>query len=223
MDKILLIEDSSEYQMLVEETLRAEYDIRTAGGVALALSEIEKTEFDLFIIDVGLPDGDGFQVCEKIKTNPKTSDVPVIFLTGQNETDKKVHGFSIGADDYVVKPFDPRELKARVSARLRAAKQAASGSNTLEAGGIRVDLIRQKTMISMNQKTTEVDLSPIELRLLISLLSREGQVLTRGELLKEAMHQEFCDHPYVNYDDDTEYYDAVRSTFEFMSHLINPA
>ncbi len=190
MNKILLIEDSPDYQLLVEETLRSEFEVHKADTVSRAVSFIADTDFDLFLIDVGLPDGNGFELCERIKQSKKTADIPVIFLTGQDQMEQKVHGFSLGADDYVVKPFDPRELKARISARLRTAKQAApAASNTLESGGIRVDLIRQKTLILYPNRSTEVDLSPIELRLLISLLSRAGDVLSRGELLKEAMRE----------------------------------
>jgi len=144
------------------------------------LSTLEKQAADLIVLDVGLPDGNGFEFCKEIR---KTSDVPVIFLTARNSEVDRVVGLEIGADDYVAKPFSPRELAARVKAvlRRRPAVQGPTGVSQNESP-FRIDHARMKIWYY----GVLLDLSRYEYRILEVLARRPGQVYSRDKLMEMA-------------------------------------
>src|SRR5277367_2055361 len=117
MQRILLVEDNTETVFLVKASLGTLFQITVAGTGEEAHAQLSKTRFDLILLDVMLPDSDGFQLCAEFQNHDKTRDVPVVFLTGKSDGTDKVMGFSVGADDYIVKPFNPLELRARIEAK----------------------------------------------------------------------------------------------------------
>ena len=185
MDKksVLLVEDAPEVRILVQASLHESCDLVVTTTVAEALQIIKQKAFDLFLIDIGLPDGDGFSLCTELSQQTKSKGIPVFFLTGKTETEDKVRGFSLGADDYIVKPFDPAELRARVCAKLKKSSERYMAGEVIEKGPFRLDLSSYKAKVIHNGAPKDLELSPHEFRLLLYFIRHEGHVLTRHQLL----------------------------------------
>ena len=176
MKQIFLVEDDREIAKNLTLLLQAEgYGVVHASGQAEAAAMVEKARYDLALVDISLPDGSGFVVCTQIRQMQK---IPVIFLTASGDEASVVTGLNMGADDYVIKPFRPRELIARIQAALRKNAHAPS---IFEIGNLRVD-----TAAGIVKKGgREVFLSALEYRLLLVFLGSRGGILTRDRLLDE--------------------------------------
>jgi two-component system, OmpR family, response regulator len=173
---VLLVEDEFSMGTLVQEYLRhEEYTVVWVRTGAEALCELERHPIVLILLDIGLPDMDGFDVCRVIKAR---FDTPVIMLTARTEEADRVAGLEIGADDYVTKPFSPRELMARVKVVLRRAGPAV-GRSLVTLGDVDVDADAREVTVD----GTEVELTAKEFDLLHHLLSHRGVVFTREQLL----------------------------------------
>jgi two-component system, OmpR family, phosphate regulon response regulator PhoB len=182
-EKILIIEDDKDISRLVQ------YNLEKAGFVCAAvfsgenaLEALKTRMFHLLILDVMLPGVDGLEVCRLVRQNTRTKNTPIIMLTAKGEEVDKVVGLELGADDYVVKPFSPRELVLRVKAILRRGKPADDQKETLEAGLLVVDRPRHQVTVSGK----EVELTPMEFKLLVTLMERSGRVQTREALLDDV-------------------------------------
>ncbi|MDE6949954.1 MAG: response regulator transcription factor [Lachnospiraceae bacterium] len=176
MKQIFLVEDDGEIAKNLTLLLRAEgFSVIHAKTRAEAEEKISGQRFALALVDISLPDGNGFAVCTRIREN---QDIPVIFLTASGDESSVVTGFNMGADDYITKPFRPRELVARIKAALRKSGHA---SNLFEAGGLSVD-----TGTGIVKKDGgEVFLSALEYRLLLVFINNPDSILTRQRLLSE--------------------------------------
>jgi DNA-binding response OmpR family regulator len=119
MYKILLVEDSPESYELVKRALSSSIQVEWVKSLAEAYKAIQKKSFSLILLDVTLPDGDGYRLCSILQNDDSLEKVPVIFVTAKNTVSDKVLGFSVGGDDFITKPFDLNELRTRVEARLR--------------------------------------------------------------------------------------------------------
>jgi len=175
---ILIIEDDANTTALImlyceREGFRA---ITAADGVS-GLEMSGKERPDLVILDLMLPEMDGWEVCRRLR---QASDVPIIMLTARGDEIDRVSGLSLGADDYVVKPFSPRELVERVKAVLRRTRRPLEGeSQILSHSNLRLDLMKRRVSV----KDKSVDLTPHEYRLLKTLMTSPGRIYTRDELL----------------------------------------
>ena len=185
--RILVVDDDMDIRKVVETMLSKEGFITVgAENAADALRKIRAAVPDLIILDVGLPDQDGFEVCKTLRSEPATRFVPVIMLTAQTMPYYKVTGLEVGADDYVTKPFHHTELMARVKAILR--RSDWRGQDTvLKDGPLVVDL--QKHAAELEGKS--LSLSPKEYELLVLLLHSRGKALTRIELSEAIWGQEY--------------------------------
>lgn len=185
MQRILLVEDSQDIHILVGKALGESCRLKTVNDLCEARGAVEKESPDLILLDAQLPDGSGFEFCAWLKNQPKLENVPVIFLTGKSEAMDKVLAFSIGADDYVVKPFDPFELKARVQARLRKKKEG--NTDLLTKGRLKFDRIMQRAWVMEDEGERDLRLTPFEFRLLYFLASRELEIFDRNKLLRHLL------------------------------------
>lgn len=177
MMKLLLIEDDEAIAVGLEYSLSQEgFEVITCYNAASAMERIASEYFDFAIIDISLPDGNGFDVCKKLK---EKGDTPVIFLTARDDEGSVVMGLDIGADDYITKPFRLRELHSRIRAVLRRANKL-SEDHIINIGGLTVNLAEGK----VKKNGREVFLTALEYRLLLTLISNRGQVLTRDQLLQ---------------------------------------
>ncbi len=175
MPNLLLVEDDPAITTNLRDFLRLEgFAVEAVSGQREALARLPG-EFDLVLLDVSLADGNGFAVCSAIK---RETDLPVIFLTASGDEFSVVTGLDLGADDYIAKPFRPRELVSRIRSVLRRAGKTGS---VIELGPVRVDT--EKAQVTKNGR--ELFLSALEYKLLLVFLNNRGRVLTRQKLLEE--------------------------------------
>ena len=185
--KILIVDDEPDIVEVLEIAFALKWPDATivaAGAGAKAIAAARAEAPDLILLDIGLPDLDGFQVCQAIR---RFSDAPIIMLTARGEPLDKIKGLELGADDYITKPFEHRELIARVQATLRRAQEEDRASRSIvEAGPISIDL--QTKQASAHGKA--IALSPAEFRLLYYLAQSAGQTLSYHTLLSKIWGQE---------------------------------
>ena len=180
---VLLVEDSVEMQMVIRAALAKSCVLKAVATANDALLEIKSQNYALIILDVELPDESGFNLCAKIKTENKNA--VVIFLTGKHQTSDKVTGFSLGADDYITKPIDPLEFRARIESKLRRIKDLSEQQDDFTRGVFRADLAQQKIFCQSTPDLEEKDLglTSIEFKLFYYLLRHEEQTLSREQIL----------------------------------------
>lgn len=185
--KILVVDDEEDLRDLISYNLAKEgFDVTTATDGAEALSAIRKTHFDLVVLDLMLPGLQGMELCRIIRNNPKTENLPIIMLTAKGEEVDRILGLETGADDYISKPFSPRELIARIRAVLRRTAQKFQESTALRIGDLVIDT--EKFMVT--KKNDRLDLSATEFRLLLYLVERRGKVFSRDQLLDAVWKDE---------------------------------
>jgi two-component system KDP operon response regulator KdpE len=187
--QILVVDDEPRMARFVEMNLELEgYLVSTATSGMEALDKLRRDIPDLVILDVMMPDMDGFETLNRIR---RVSSVPVIMLTVKAEEDDKVHGLELGADDYVTKPFSPRELVSRVKAALRRAEMPSPAQKTLTEidEDLAVDFQRREVLV----RGERVKLRPTEYRLLYHLVNNAGWVMTHETLLSKVWGYEYRD------------------------------
>ncbi len=189
--KILIVDDDSNIAELISLYLIKEcYDTQTVGDGTAALAAVKSWQPDLMLLDVMLPGMDGYQVCREVRT---TSDLPIIMLSAKGEIFDKVLGLEMGADDYMEKPFDSKELVARVKAVLRRTRrQQAPQPQEEDEKIVRLpDLTINLTNYSVTYGGRQLDMPPKELELLYCLAASPGRVFTREQLLDQIWGYEY--------------------------------
>ncbi|MEW6327730.1 MAG: response regulator [Thermodesulfobacteriota bacterium] len=185
---ILVIEDEPDISGLISYNLeKAGFEAAGAEDGRTAHSLIQKRLPDLILLDLMLPDADGTDICKSLKSNEKTRHIPVIMVTAKGEEIDRVVGFELGADDYIVKPFSPRELVLRVKAVLQRTSPREPLPKILDAAGIKVDPERHLVTVDGGP----VSLTVTEFNLLHTLLKGRGRVLTREILLDQVWGYHF--------------------------------
>ena len=185
MSTVLVVDDEKHIVQLVRLYLAKEgYQIEAAYDGPEALRKLRQVEPELVILDLMLPSIDGIEVCRQIR---RESDVPVIMLTARSEDVDKIVGLEVGADDYVTKPFNPRELVARVKAVLRRYQPEHRSASVLEVGDLRVDLARREVTVAGQP----IRLRAKEFDLLAALAEEPGVVLSRDKLLNRVWGYEY--------------------------------
>ena len=183
--KILLVDDDANIRQLVNLYLEKEgFDVDMAADGNEAVKKFKAAPPNLMLLDLMLPGMDGMQVCREVR---KVSNIPIIMLTAKDETFDKVLGLELGADDYIVKPFDPKELIARIKAVLRRFQSAEAPEKELVFPGLTIN-ISQYTVTYMGRA---LDMPPKELELLYFLASHKGMVFTREQLLEQVWGYDF--------------------------------
>ena len=183
--KILVVDDDFNIADLIRLYLEKEmYEVKTVYSGRTALDVFRSWTPDLVILDIMLPETDGYEVCRQIR---KISGIPIIMLTARGETFDKVLGLELGADDYLVKPFEPKELTARVKAVLRR----TMGSDTIVEEVVYPQLVINKSDYSITFQGRKADIPPKELELFYFLASHPNQVFTREQLLEKLWGYDF--------------------------------
>ena len=177
---VVVIEDDTHIAELLELYLgQAGFHVARAAAGEEGLTLVDERRPTLVIVDIGLPDVDGFEVCRRLRAR---SAVPIMMLTARGEETDRVVGLELGADDYVTKPFSPRELVARVKAILRRTRDAGATRESVVVGDVEIDLARHEA----RRDGERVDLAPREFALLAALVDNRGIVLSRRQLLDLA-------------------------------------
>ncbi|MGE0615900.1 MAG: response regulator transcription factor [Bacteriovoracia bacterium] len=182
--RILIVEDNAEVRELIADALHDEFIVDVAETLGHADEKLSLHAIDLIFLDVNLPDGNGFQYCSKIRNSPTTRDIPVIFLTGNVEVHDKVLGFSIGADDYITKPFHLEELRMRARARIGRARTSGPTETVLQVGNLRLDTERHRAALNANGQELTLDTTPIEFKLLLHFARHGKNVISRENLIE---------------------------------------
>ena len=191
MYHILVVDDEMRIRSIVRKYAEFEgHTVTEAGDGMEAVSLCRRERFDVIILDIMMPELDGFSACREIR---KTSNTPIIMLSARGEEYDKINGFELGIDDYVVKPFSPRELMLRVEAVMKRVKGAAAEQTEknqvieLDNGGLRVDLTARIVYVDGKR----VDMSPKEYDLFFYLLRNRNVALTREKLISEVWGYDF--------------------------------
>ncbi len=183
-ERILVVDDEPDIlSILVYQLSREGYSVSTAVTGRSAIQTAHEEVPDLVVLDLMLPELDGYDVLSRLRDHEKTRDIPVILLTARSTEDERLRGFEKGADDYVTKPFSPREIVARVKALLKRTQALpVAASSTIRHGNIGLDRDAHRLFVDGE----EVELTRIEYRLLAAFLERSGRVQSRRQLLQAA-------------------------------------
>lgn len=214
--KILLIDDCKESQIVVCNSLKKKFQIYVASNFDEAMTELKKGSFSLIILDVELPEMDGFKICAQIKLMEQHRRTSLIFLSGRQHTSDKVMGLSLGADDFIVKPFDHVEFVARVEVRIRNVEEHSIIQNNFCVGNFRIVPSQNKVFLIKDTIETPIFFTSMEFKLLCYLLQHESQILSRQKLLDEVWGQ------LANVTDrtiDTHIYSIRKKLGEFADHI----
>ncbi len=184
MPRILVVDDDKQIVRLVRSYLeQAGFQVLTAYDGETGLHAIRRDRPDLVVLDLMLPDRDGWEIIRLVRSEQSLAGLPVIMLTARVEDTDKIIGLELGADDYITKPFNPREVVARVRAVLRRSGEAPNQAQMLQVGDLRLDLDRHQATL----KEKPVDLTPTEFDLLKVLLQHPGHAFTRLELIEQGL------------------------------------
>jgi phosphate regulon transcriptional regulator PhoB len=185
--KILIVDDEPDIVELISYNLKKEgFHISTALDGEEALQKVRAGRLDLIILDLMLPGIHGMELCRILRNNPKTAHVPIIMLTARSEESDKVRGLETGADDYMTKPFSPKELIARVKAVLRRSRERTAEDKTIRLGDLMID----RETFSVSKGGAPLNLSATEFNLLLYLVERRGRVFSRDQLLDAVWKEE---------------------------------
>lgn len=190
-EQILCLEDDITIQALVAASLK-EYTVVAAKTIAEAETLIKRgTQFCALLIDIHLPDGDGLRFLAKITQNSENQSIPVLILSDHAGISNKVMAFTFGADDFIAKPFDPIELQARVTSKIKKKYAILEHSKIRRIGDLLLDADRQKVFWLTNGKETDLQLTAIELKILHLLSKRIEQVYSREQIMDQVWGQTF--------------------------------
>lgn len=181
MKRVLVVEDELKIARLVRDYLeQAGYEVLQAADGQTALSLARGERPDMIVLDLGLPGMDGLDVTRELRS---TSAVPIIMLTARSEESDRIVGLELGADDYIVKPFSPKELVARIRAVLRRADATLGGGEVVRAGSIVIDIPKRRVA----KDDVQIDLTSTEFDILLTLARQPGRIYTRAQIL-DAVH-----------------------------------
>jgi DNA-binding response OmpR family regulator len=181
MKKILLVEDNPESQVLVKEILSG-MSVDTTGTIKEAENMLLKTKYDLLVLDICLPDGDGLKFFSVVREQIRA---PTLILSGSSDIGSKVMAFSLGVDDFIAKPFQPEELKARVLAKLKKLEEIKASTNFLSVGDLEINLECQRAFLLSKKGRKDINLTSKEFKLLAYMAKRKDWVVGRDKLLDE--------------------------------------
>jgi len=182
-ERILIVDDCDTHHILMAGIFDR-FETVTARTLAEAERALDRSDFSLILLDVNLPDGDGFSFYAKLRAKPHASRTPVIFITANDSAAGEIMGFSLGAEDYIVKPIEPARLRTRVEARLKRIAEKEERDLTLQKGDLRLNVSQQRVGLLKEGREEELlSLTPVEFKLLFHFLRNEGHVFSRGQLL----------------------------------------
>lgn len=187
MYKLCIVDDEEKIRALIKKYALFEgYEVKEAENGMQAIEMCQREDFDLVVMDIMMPELDGFSACKKIR---EFSEVPVIMLSARGEEYDKIHGFEIGVDDYIVKPFSPKELMMRVQAVLKRSKasQEIAQKDIMQSEGLKIDFTGRLVYIDEEK----IDMSPKEYELLFYMAKNKGVALRREQLLNQVWGYDF--------------------------------
>ncbi len=214
--RILLVEDALDVQLIVRAAIGEKFQLTCVATAEEAVRALRTNLYSLIILDIGLPDEDGFKLCANIRFEEAYKRTPIVFLTGNSQTQNKVLAFSLGAEDYVVKPIDPAEFQARIEAKMRRIEEASVERHTFSKGPFRVTHAEQKIYVEVDGREKDLGLSSIEYKLLYYFINHDNHVLSRETILDQVWGSQ--NHVTDRVVDTCVY--SLRKKLGLMGHLI---
>ncbi len=196
MITILSVDDSEEIQALIRKSFpSSNYLVTSVGTLSKAKEVLETSHFDIVLLDIELPDGDGLKSYAEFKANNLLANTPVFILTGKTSIQEKSLGFQLGIEDYITKPFDLVELRLRVDSRLRKISEKQNQDNVVHVGNLKIHLDHHRISIFIDSKEQKVDVSSTEFKILAYLAKNKEQVKSREQIMNTVWGDtvEFCD------------------------------
>ncbi len=185
--KIMVVDDEEDIRELIDYNLKQNgFTVSTAADGEEALTKIRAGHYDLLVLDLMLPGIHGIELCRILRNEPKTKNLPIIMLTAKGDEIDRVLGLETGADDYITKPFSPRELVARVKAVLRRIAKPPAEANVITIKNILID----KETYAVTKNSMQIMLSSTEFKLLLYLIERKGKIFSRDQLLDAVWKDE---------------------------------
>ncbi len=182
MEKILVIEDNKDYQFLIQTALGGDFKVVCADSGKQGVELAREVKPDLILLDISLGEVDGFEVCHLLRGQKETTNVPIIFLSSRNDAHSKVMGFDLGADDYIEKPFEAEELKARIRVRIKQHNLRKENLSVYENQGLKIDFLGHRVFI----EEREIPFSALEFKLLSYFVRNPDRVLSRERILNNV-------------------------------------
>ena len=180
---ILAVEDCIDNQNLLKTALQQTCNILFANNLKEAKTILENYEIQLILLDINLPDGSGFEFCSALQSETRTQNIPVIFQSAKSGVSDKVLGLALGAEDYITKPFDILEMRARVESKLRKLVSKDNESTLFQRGPLHFELMTYSLFMKEGDSSTKIEMTPIEFKLLLKLARAHGNVLSRSQLI----------------------------------------
>jgi two-component system phosphate regulon response regulator PhoB len=192
MQKILVVEDNCDSLHLIKAALKQVYELHPITSLGEALRSVGEQSFDLVLLDLNLPDGNGYTFCSLLQSSDSLVNLPIIFLSGSHTVADQVMGFSVGADDFVAKPFHPDELRCRIEVKLRRRLLEKTRRSRLMEGTVELNTSYSRCWVHGSEGIIEIFLTSIEFKLLRYLMSRVDEVVSRDEILSVVWGEGFC-------------------------------
>jgi two-component system phosphate regulon response regulator PhoB len=187
MQRILIVEDSVESQLIAKQAIiKPSVEVDVVENASDAIKILAQQNYHLIILDLHLPDRDGFDLFLELQRSIETRNIPVIFMTGTSDVTEKVTAFSLGAEDYIVKPFHPLEFRARIESKLKKYENQKSRTDFLSFGNLTINTLSHKATLHENGKTTELELTHLEYKLLLHFVHHSETIFTREQLLNSV-------------------------------------
>lgn len=183
MTQILLVEDAVEYQLIAQEALGSLFKVTIVDRVEKAIEFLDNNTVDLILLDLSLPTQDGYSLLARLQSNEKTAEIPVMCITSRSQVADKVAAFSLGVDDYIVKPYNLIELRARVEAKMKKLRRRSEQNEIIAHGDLRINCDLHQVLAQTDSGLQEINLTPIEFRLLVRLVRQPGKVFSRNQLM----------------------------------------
>lgn len=216
MNKILLIEDDPEIYNIVNSAIGGQVELKWAERIAAARKALSEEHFDLILLDVELPDGNGMDFCLQIQSIADAQNTAIFFLTAHGDLSQKVMGFSAGADDYVVKPFSPLELKARIEARLKKNSMLRNSQSLLSWKELKINRNNHEVSVFNGTAFENVNLTSIEYKILSFFAQHPDTVVSRDDILNTVWGKEV----YVDARSVDTHVSKLRKKLDKVSHII---
>jgi DNA-binding response OmpR family regulator len=183
MITLLCIDDTPEVQIMVRRTFANSAKVVSAETLSDGYLQLSQNNIDLILLDLNLPDGDGLQLFNKIHSEEKYENIPIIILTSKGQIQDKIMGFHLGAEDYIVKPFDPAELKIRVETRVNRYQVSKLNESIVHVGNLIINQFEQRVSINSGSSAQDIDLTTTEFRILSYLAKHKDHVVTREQII----------------------------------------
>lgn len=216
MSRLLLIDDAKEVQDLIVSIFEDSYEVDVADTLSIAEDYLRREKYALVLLDLGLPDGTGYDLLQKLITESPMEAPTVMVLSARKAVQDKVHGFELGIEDYIEKPFNPMELKARVEAKIRKLTKVSQTTGKFSYGPFDFDLNVQSLLVKHNGGKNSISVTPIEFKILLALCRTSGKTISRQDLINSI----WSDTPHISKRGIDTHVSHLRKKLEFLGDVI---